>query len=163
MANTYTLIASSTVGSGGAADIEFTSIPSTYTDLLLVCSTRGSSSQLIVLTYNSGTAIDWLELYGNGSGASSQNGSTFYIRTDANFYTANTFGNAQVYIPNYNSSNKKSISVDAVSETNASDSEVQLAAGLTSTTAAITSLRLRANTGVHDQYSSAYLYGISNS
>jgi hypothetical protein len=35
MANTYTLIASSvTVGSGGAANIEFTSIPATYTDLV---------------------------------------------------------------------------------------------------------------------------------
>ena len=34
MANTYTLIASLTVGSGGAANIEFTSIPATYTDLL---------------------------------------------------------------------------------------------------------------------------------
>ena len=35
MATTYTLISSVTVGSGGAANIEFTSIPSTYTDLLL--------------------------------------------------------------------------------------------------------------------------------
>jgi hypothetical protein len=33
MATTYEIIASVTVGSGGAADIEFTSIPATYTDL----------------------------------------------------------------------------------------------------------------------------------
>ena len=40
MANTYTLIASSTAGSGGAAYIEFTSIPNTYTDLLVMLSLR---------------------------------------------------------------------------------------------------------------------------
>jgi hypothetical protein len=33
---TYTLINSVTVGSGGAANIEFTSIPATYTDLNLL-------------------------------------------------------------------------------------------------------------------------------
>jgi hypothetical protein len=35
MANTFELIASSTVGSGGAANIDFTSIPATFTDLCL--------------------------------------------------------------------------------------------------------------------------------
>jgi hypothetical protein len=46
MATTYTLINSSvTVGSGGAADIEFTSIPATYTDLLLVLSGRGTTGR----------------------------------------------------------------------------------------------------------------------
>jgi hypothetical protein len=34
MANTYEAIATVTVGSGGAANIEFTSIPGTYTDLI---------------------------------------------------------------------------------------------------------------------------------
>ena len=33
MANTYKLIASNTVGSGGSSGIDFTSIPATYTDL----------------------------------------------------------------------------------------------------------------------------------
>ena len=42
MATTYTLISSVTVGSGGAASIEFTSIPSTYTDLVLKLSARSS-------------------------------------------------------------------------------------------------------------------------
>jgi hypothetical protein len=35
MATTYEIISSVTVGSGGAADIEFTSIPATYTDLVI--------------------------------------------------------------------------------------------------------------------------------
>ena len=41
MANTYVLISSSTVGSGGAASIDFSSIPATYTDLVLkLCMTN---------------------------------------------------------------------------------------------------------------------------
>jgi hypothetical protein len=44
MANTYEAIATVEVGSGGAADIEFTSIPGTYTDLVLKLSARGTRS-----------------------------------------------------------------------------------------------------------------------
>ena len=40
MATTYSLISSVTVGSGSAATIGFTSIPATYTDLLLSYSAR---------------------------------------------------------------------------------------------------------------------------
>jgi len=40
MANTLKKIQTVTVGSGGAASIEFTSIPQTYTDLKLVVITQ---------------------------------------------------------------------------------------------------------------------------
>ena len=40
MADTYTLISSVTVGAGGASSIDFTSIPATYTDLLVKFSLR---------------------------------------------------------------------------------------------------------------------------
>ena len=43
MANTYELIASSTVGAGGASSIDFNSIPNTYTDLLVKLSGRSST------------------------------------------------------------------------------------------------------------------------
>ena len=54
MANTYTLIASNTVGSGGAASISFSSIPSTYTDLLVKISTRDNTGSFndMLLTFN---------------------------------------------------------------------------------------------------------------
>jgi hypothetical protein len=44
MATTYEAIATVEVGSGGAADIEFTSIPGTYTDLVVKVSARSTSS-----------------------------------------------------------------------------------------------------------------------
>jgi hypothetical protein len=40
----YNLIATTTVGSGGAASIDFTGIPQTYTDLFLVSSLRSNAA-----------------------------------------------------------------------------------------------------------------------
>jgi len=75
--------------------------------------------------------------------------------------TASTFGNGQVYIPNYAGSNNKSTSADTVSEDNATLAYSALTAGLWSNTAAITSITIAAVTNFA-QYSTAYLYGISN-
>ena len=41
---TYKPIATVTVGAGGAASIDFTSIPGTYTDLLVLISARSTRS-----------------------------------------------------------------------------------------------------------------------
>jgi hypothetical protein len=44
MATTYEAIATVEVGSGGATDIDFTSIPGTYTDLLVYLSGRRTTA-----------------------------------------------------------------------------------------------------------------------
>ena len=169
MANTYTLIGSSTVGSGGVAYVEFTSIPATYTDLLVRLSLRsdqadwyGSSTILL----NGSTAnFTYKFVYGEGVNAASFGGSTnLSADQNGNTATANTFSNADFYIPNYLSSNYKSISQDSVTENNATDALAELGALLWSNTAAITSVRVSAaSTKVWKEYSTAYLYGISNS
>ena len=76
--------------------------------------------------------------------------------------TASTFGNAEIYIPNYASSNNKSVSADFVSETNAADAIFGLTAGLWANTSAITSIKLTP-AAAFAQYSTATLYGIKNS
>jgi hypothetical protein len=174
MATTYTLISSVTVGSGGAANIEFTSIPATYTDLCVVLSGRttanGDSYGEIDLSFNgapSGTSYSWRRLLGNGSSASSaNNGSDDAInlwQVNGSGSTASTFSNASYYIPNYTSSNYKSVSADGVTENNATQGVATLYAGLWSNSAAITSLRFTVVYGTSfAQYSTAYLYGISN-
>jgi hypothetical protein len=53
---TYTLINSVTVGSGGAANIEFTSIPATYTDLNLLFTARVTGNYEIYFTLNNSTS-----------------------------------------------------------------------------------------------------------
>lgn len=172
MPNTYTLIASSTVGAGGASSIDFTSIPSTYTDLIVKFSGRDNRSANgtdVYIGFNSSTSnLTMRRLYGDGSAAYSGSGSTGNIGIEsAASSTASTFGNIEVYIPNYAGSNNKSYSADGVSENNASGAGsafAQLTAGLWSITSAITSISITPVSGnSFVQYSTAYLYGIKNS
>ena len=169
MANTYTLIASSTVGSGGAANIEFASIPSTYTDLCVLLSLRtagGGAGDTVRVQFNSSTTnFTVRDIEGDGSAASSSSRTDGYIGyMNADGSTASTFSNVCLYIPNYTSSNYKSYSVDKVSEQNGTTAYAELIAGLWSNTAAITNLKfVSAGSFNLKQYSTAYLYGIKNS
>ena len=169
MATTYKLISSVTVGSGGAANIDFTSIPATYTDLKVVFSARGTVSGNNVdtkLTFNSNTSNYTLRnVYGDGSTAASFSDSTTNYtggEIPGTSITASTFGSVEIYIPNYTSSNNKSFSADVVTENNATAAIAWLHAGLWSNAAAITSVTLTPASGSFAQYSTAYLYGISN-
>jgi len=67
------LISSVTVGAGGASSIDFTSIPSTYTDLRLVVSLRSGSSGTsrglsFTLNNDAGTNYSTRYFYGYASG-----------------------------------------------------------------------------------------------
>jgi hypothetical protein len=174
MANpTMTLIASNTVGSGGAATVTLSSIPATYTDLLVKVSARTNASGTyvddLILQFNSSTTnYSYRQLYGTGSAVGSGTSSSLagaYAGTfDSTNATANTFGNSEIYIPNYAGSNYKSVSADAVTENNATASFQNLVASLWSNTAAITSITFASlNGGSFIQYSEFTLYGISNS
>ena len=171
MATTYEAIATVTVGSGGAANIEFTSIPATYTDIALLCSLRGSISNVTgKITFNSNASnYSYKFLSGNGSSTENEsNASTSSIQIyglyNSSSYTASTFANALVYIPNYAGSNNKSVSIDTVSENNATGAYASLGAGLWSDSSAITSIKIDLNSaGTFTQYSTATLYGIKNS
>ena len=171
MANTYTLIASTLVGSGGAANVEFTSIPSTYTDLLVKISVRTNVASTFWgwrMIFNSSTSnYTGKTLSGNGSSVSSSNQTSPWAGSiNANNSTASTFSNIEVYIPNYASSNYKSYSIDGVTEANATTAEMHLDAGLWSDTSAITTIKFDA-TGASPsdlvQFTNIYLYGIKNS
>jgi hypothetical protein len=162
---TYTLISSVTVGSGGASTIDFTSIPSTYTDLLVSTSLRitaaGGGTNI---TFNSNTS-NYTNRYIQGDGTSATSGNNFQRFSEVpnySTYTSSTFSNSQIYIPNYTSSNNKSYSSDTANENNATQAYMYLIAGLWSNTSAITSIQLSPSSGDFVQYSTAYLYGISN-
>jgi len=174
MANTFELIASSTVGSGGAATISFTSIPSTYTDLQLFISARDTSSAAAYVGINitlNGSSSGYSEkmIYTVLPSALSAGGSGSVISwsgySNGSTTTSNTFSNYSVYIPNYAGSNYKSLSADGVVENNSSSNSsilMNMDAALWSNTAAINSILLSAGTSFV-QYSTAYLYGIKSS
>lgn len=171
MAVTYSLISSVTVGSGGAANIDFTSIPATYTDLLLKMSLRSSGSgnvgQRIGIRFNGASTdanFSTRLFYGDGSitgSFTSTTGFTAWMPDGA--VTANIFSNVEVYIPNYTGSNNKTFSTDGVMENNATTSYMGLFAGLWSNTSAINAIKIfEVSSNNLVQYSTAYLYGISN-
>ena len=167
MPNTYTLINSTTIGSGGAANIDFTVIPSTYNDLLLKVSARGSHSAghigLTIKLNNSSTSFSAKGLEGDGSTAFSFNETTYLGNADGSTATANTFSNNELYFPNYVSSNYKTFSIESVQENNQTLAYLTLMASLWSNTAAINQITLTPYSGTLLQYTTAHLYGIKNS
>lgn len=164
---TYTLLEKISVGAAGASSVTFSSIPQTgYTDLVVKVSTRttyaGEPESIYIYPNGSGSNGTRRALYGTGSAAGSDSASN--IRLDylnGNTSTSNTFGTGEIYIPNYTSSNYKSMSMEAVSENNGSAAYQGMSAGLWSNTAAITSLQLTPLNGNFMQYSTFYLYGVA--
>jgi len=169
-----TLIAHTEVGSGGAANIEFTSIPSTYDDLLILASLRTTEpfgyEDIIYLRFNgqtSSTVYSSTELYRNNSSiasvrTSNQTQARFWVAGDQ--ATANTFASTRLYIPNYkNTSNHKQVIIETAFEHNAADIH-HLAgnASLWRDTSAISSMRFTSYQSRNfKQYSSISLYGVT--
>jgi len=171
MPTTFTKIASVTIGSGGAASMDFTSIPSTYTDLVIKASVRDSSAGTtpalkIVFNSDTGSNYTYRLLYGDGSTPASLSGTLAFTYNGAvttTIQTSNTFASNEIYIPNYRSSANKSTSVDAVQENNGTAAIAGLVANLWNNTNAITSITLSSAGSNFVQYSTATLYGVSKS
>jgi hypothetical protein len=154
------LISSVSVGVGGAATIDFSSIPGTYTDLMLVLSARATSTTATITVAFNGSSASFTNLYlqGNGSGVTSTTGTTLVGNASISTDTASTFGNLSIYIPNYAGSANKNFSVDTVSENNSGTAFTQIFTGVWANSAAITQVTL--SLANFAQHSNAYLYGI---
>jgi len=171
---TYVAIAK-TVLTTTQSSITLNSIPSTYTDLLLVVSARNDSASVgienIRLRPNNSTSLVYSFTIGYSSppnGASTNSSGNNNINIYGNpggSTTANTFGNIEIYIPNYTSSTNKPISYTSVGENN--DATMTFAnvigAGLWSDTTTISSIVLQSSSGSFVSGSRFDLYGIKNS
>jgi hypothetical protein len=169
MANTFTLISSITVGATAVASVEFTSIPATYTDLVVLFSgrsdtTRAADGPYATMSFNGSTANLTSRFIYNFNAAVASGSSTNILGwSNPSDYTANTFSSSSWYIPNYASSNNKSVSLDTLTENNSSNILSGITAGLFSSSSAITSVKISNEAAAKFvQYSTAYLYGISN-
>jgi hypothetical protein len=168
MANTFELISSTTVGLLGASSISFTSIPSTYTDLVVKMTARSTvaaNNEDITMAINSQSAGSWRVLYGTGAAVGSTSSGTFSFVAESNgaTTTSNTFANIEIYIPNYTSSNVKVVTSDNVTENNATDVRTLLNVTSMTNGTAISSITFTpAVSGSFVQYSTAYLYGVKN-
>jgi len=172
MANTYVLLASNVL-SGTAASVTFSSITSTYTDLVLKVSCRASSagqSHLILLTFNSiSSGYSRAMLKGDGGSASGATASAqaniilndFAVGDDP---VTTTFSSGEIYIPNYAGAVNKQISSISVAEKNDTTAFINNISGLVANTAANSSVTFTPNASLNFlSGSSFYLYGIKNS
>lgn len=157
--STYSTIATTTLGSA-AASYTFSSIPSTYTDLVLICSIFNSSVANTYLRFNgdSSSIYSRTRLSGSGSTATSSratNTNTGYIDTIA---TENPQENILVSIQNYSNGQ---VFKTYLARANNAGSGVDATVGLWRSTDAITSIAIFTDSGSMSAGSTFTLYGIT--
>jgi hypothetical protein len=167
---TYQLISSNVLGSA-AASVTFSSIPATYTDLVVRGSVRNdnaSNADGLWIRLNGLTTSIYSDttLYGNGSSALSfraSNATKTEGAVQGTTTTSNTFTTFEFYLPSYLSSSNKPASGIFQTENNATEARTYAIAHLIRTTNAITQIEFSLATGNFVSGSSFYLYGISKS
>jgi hypothetical protein len=127
------LIETVELSASGTASI--INIPQDGKDLLLIVNDRRDSSGIQQeIRFNADAtsgAYNAISYRGNGGFVESIDDSDSAMKwlTSSNSYTANTFGNAELYISDYTRAQHKTVSINAVSETNASTAyQIQRAA-----------------------------------
>lgn len=174
MAKAFELISTINVGAGGAANIDFTSIPNTYTDLFVEFSLRTTLSggpfyfDDCAVRFNNDTAGNYVSMILRSRqnaklvGANYSSSMIALYEASAGNASTSTFGNGHIYVTNYTASKYKSVSIDGASETNnATENQMGFISGMWKSSSAITSIKLYSqNSANFVQYSSASLYGI---
>jgi hypothetical protein len=168
MATTFVKI-QTTILTGTQANIDFTSIPQTYTDLKMVYSLRSNDTNanggnFFYFQFNNTgfTGLSARIVGGNGSGSVFSGTGSLYAYMSASDFTASIFSNGDFYMPNYTSANNKIYSIDSANENFNSYANINLGTGLWSNSAAVTSIKLVPYSGSFVQHSTATLYGIKN-
>jgi hypothetical protein len=171
---TYELISTTTV-STPAYSFTLSSIPQTYTDLVLKISARSNYAsaghEMSIMTNSLTTGYANRMLYVNGSSSASAAAAndkhTWAGGVVGSSATANTFSNCELYFPNYSSTTlAKSMSCDVTTENNsASIGAMWINSGINTNTAAISSLTLYCWQSFINYVANTTftLYGIKNS
>jgi hypothetical protein len=174
MANTYTLIAKYQATSGSLASIDFTSIPQTFTDLLVKIPARSSLNDSSFNIFFNGSASTITGISMDTYYASPITGlvgralTSNWIGTNAITDVgrgANIFAGIELYVGEYsNTSVNKKGWWTANQENNAAQAAATIGWFTYGSNTAISEINLRLPaTGVFIQYSTAYLYGIKKS
>jgi hypothetical protein len=166
MPKTYEPIQTQTL-TGTAATVDFTSIPQTYTDLILVSQVDFDSQGNLTFRLNSdsGTNYSYTHLSGNGTSASSSRGGTLSVglcTITAEFTTTLGDGVSITQFMNYsNTTTNKTV----ISRSNTTSLGTSLSVSLWLSTAAISTITLAKNlgfTGTFQSGSSFTLYGVKS-
>ncbi len=143
MAVTYEPIASQTVGTA-ASSVEFTSLPGTYTDLVVACrigTTSGNGNIQVQVNSDTGSNYSYTFLAGDGSAAYSGRYSNQTEFITDNYAYANT-GVESVYIYHIMSYANTSVYKTFLGSAGTAGRAITKALGLWRSTSAITSIKL---------------------
>lgn len=156
--STYTPIATTTLGTA-VQSYTFSSIPSTYTDLVIVVNSSTASSDYTWIQFNGDTATNYsnTRLYGTGSvaGSDRQTNQTNYS------YTVGTITERNTFIANIMNYSNTTTFKTAISRFNVAGSGVDAVVNLWRSTAAINSIKI-SNNGFNFAVGSTFtLYGIA--
>jgi hypothetical protein len=161
MPKTYEPIATQN-GTGSSATVTFTSIPATYTDLVLIANPVFTTASNINIRINGDTATNYSDtyLYGDGSSATSARDTTqnimYWSGTSVGVTSANR-DNGIAHFMNYgNTTTNKTVLL----RYNQPSQILGQGVGLYRSTAAITSISVIASAGNFDALSTFTLYGI---
>ena len=164
--STYTPVATTTLGNSTTASYTFSSIPSTYTDLVLI-----GAGQLTVngeglgVQFNGDTGTNYSFTYLSGSGSAAASGrQTARAYATSNWNTGfsnSTENNTIFHFQNYaNSTTYKTVLARSNNAAGSSNPGTETVVSLWRNTAAITSILVKANTGFFTTGFTWTLYGI---
>ena len=154
----YEVISTQTLGSA-ASSVTFSSIPQTYTDLVLVVSHDVTADAISGVQFNGDTASNYSASYVWGNGTNAYSGRETGAASAFAFYAAAASGFATAIIQVMNYSNATTYKTLLSREADASV-ESMAVAGLWRSTAAITSMVLLRRSGNFATDSTFTLYGI---
>jgi hypothetical protein len=158
--STYTKIASTTLGSA-AASVTFSSIPGTYTDLILVIEGQYASGagSAVALQYNGDTGTNYSNTFMYGSTSANSGRNTAVTSAQLGFMSGAQISNSIMQIQNYsNTTTYKS----GLGRGNVTGDIVYAVVGLWRNTAAINSIAIKVDSGVSYASGCTFnLYGIA--
>ena len=159
--STEVAIATTTLGSANV-NIDFTSIPNTYTDLRIVLTARITSGGNAWMQFNGDTGANYsfTRIYGDGSSAASDRGtgySRFQLSTGSVSPTIPQLFTVDIF--SYAGSTNKTILVESSQDTNGAGNVTRWVE-LWRNTSAITSIKLIALSDTFTSGTTATLYGI---
>ena len=151
MAKTYTPIATQTVSSS-VSSVTFSSIPSTYTDLIMVVNGTASTYTDLYYSFNSDSGSNYSRIFMYGSGSTAVSGKDSNITSTPISYLLTTNTSCVVHFLNYSNTTtyKSMVARGGTSEY----------AALWRSTAAISSMTLTGPSGTISAGSVFTLYGI---
>jgi hypothetical protein len=171
---TYVKIASYTAGASEGTSITLSSIPGTYTDLMLKISAKdkytGANNSALYCRFNSDSGTNYLyrRMY-NSAGSSASDTAASQTSCNLGYIPTadltNQFGICNVYMPNYTWSNPKVQSIDNAQEGAVASTGMNtplMASNYWTGTSAITSITIYCGGTAFAQYSLFDLYGIKS-